>query len=262
MTTAASTPITGQRTAATRQLWARVARTLLAAQLVVGAWLAATAAVVAVVVLAVVQQWVRPEMSAVQLGGQVAVWFCFGVSIMLATTYLRTLVAAGATRRSFWLAGVVTALVTGLVFALGFVALLLAERAAYRALGWAPLDPSTGEDVLAGGLWTPLWGMTLVVAVMVLAGLLVGATYLRWRGWATLMLPLTVALPFLLVSLTTESPRAGIMVGGADDLTSSALLEQLHGTPLGMAVTVLTLVLTAAGAWLALRDLPIRPAAG
>lgn len=259
--TAATPSLSTPRTAA-RPVWARVAGTLVGAQLVVAAGFAVSAVVVAVVTLALVQRWVTPQMSAVQIAGQVVPWFSFGVSIVLVTSYLRTFVAAGATRRAFWLAGLVTALVTGVVLGLGFTALLLVERAAYGALGWAQLDPSSGLDVVAAGIWPHVCGMTLVVAVMALAGLLVGATYLRWRGWATFLLPVTAALPFLLVSLGTVSPRPGIVVGGADRLTSTALVDQLGGTALGAGLALLTLVLTAVGSLLVLRDVPIRPATG
>lgn len=259
MTTATTTP-TPARATQPRPLWLRVAGTLTSAHLVVAAWYAATAAVVCVGLLAAVQRWLTPEMSAVALAQQVAVWFPFAVSIVLAASYLRTFVAAGATRRSFWLAGLASALVNALVYAAVFTALLLVERAAYDRLGWSALDLNTGEEVLAVGLAAQLWGMALLVATMTLAGLLVGATYLRWRGWATFLLPLTALLPFLLVTVTTEAPQAGIII--SSDPLPQVLLLQVQSTPLGVVLGLLALALTAAAAWLALRDVPIRPTSG
>ncbi|MGD8150702.1 hypothetical protein [Ornithinimicrobium sp. Y1694] len=238
-----------------RPLWQRLLMLHLGGQLTVAAWFVGTALVVMAVGLAVISRYVEPSISVVRIAQSIALWFPFGVAIVLVVTYLRTVVAAGGTRRAFTLAGVISAVVMGVVLGPVFTGLLMLEDRIYDSFGWTPSGDAGGQRVLSIGIWPHLWGMTVSVVMFTLAGLLVGATYLRWRGWATLLLPVTVALPITVAALTTQGPRAITSVPADGRM----VVDALQGTPLGVALLLITITATAAAAWWVLRRIPIRP---
>jgi hypothetical protein len=138
------------------------------------------------------------------------------------------------TRRSFVRGAVAAQVASGLGYAVVMIALLQVERAVHGALGWgfqiqdSTLDPSATSI----GLLLADYGSTFVVAG--LSGLLVGAVYLRGRGWwGTLTLPLTVA-PIILVG----GPIGPVVTDQALGLPGQAGLHLVMAAGLAVALVV------------------------
>ena len=160
----------------------------------VAVWFWCIAVVAVVVVTAITSRFVDPSWSIVAWARQGVIWTLFSLAIAVAAAALPAAVAAGVTRRSFVRGAVAAQVVCGLGYTVVMVAALQVERVVHGALGWGfeirdfTLDPS-GTSL---GLLLADYASTFVVAG--LSGLLVGAIYLRGRGWwGTLTLPLTVA---------------------------------------------------------------------
>jgi len=187
MTTVAPTaPRSPVRHATTRLLWTSV---------VLAGWfwaIAITGLAVATVVVAAVAGTV--DVSIVQHARHGGVWFPFSQAIIVVATCLRTYVAAGLTRRTFLRASLAAMVLTGLLYAVVAVVLLVVERGVHSALGWGTaLMPGglAADDAGAGVLLTE-FGLTFATANV--TGLLVGVAYQRGGGWwGTLSLPLTMA---------------------------------------------------------------------
>lgn len=180
-------------------------------------------------------------------------WVAFATAIGTVGAQVRGIVQSGFTRRAIVVAGAVCAVVVGMAFAAGSVLLAwtgvtLAERASTEALfvGTAPW-------------WAVLGAVGLQCATAAASGLMTGASFVRWNGWATLLLPMTVGIPVIAQdALTGSVSRRGTVPG---DGVSWA--EQLQGLPTTMtvALSLSVLALTVLGAWLVIRDLPLRPRA-
>ncbi len=123
-------------------------------------------------------------------------WFLFVLGIILVAVGLGPHVAQGQTRRTFVVQTVAGFVVVGLVFALMGVAVYAWERWLYGARGW-PIEPE-GNHLFSSTdqWWLVLAEGALLTPLFALAGVAVGATYYRWRGWiGTALLPVTVGLP-------------------------------------------------------------------
>lgn len=234
-----------------REQWARVAAFQLIAQLIIGAWFFGVALVLGAIAMTVLGG--RLQLSVAQAILSVAFWFPFGVSISLTVTYLRVFVAAGVSRRSFVRGALAATAGTALAFALVGGALLALEGPIYAAFGWS--GAHVGLD--KGITWT-IAGLVVGFAITSLCGVLVGATYLRFGAWATLLLPLTVLAPFWIVSAGADGPHIGFF---AVVRSGSILLDgTLPGAgPIGVLVVTLTFAVVAAAAWLTLRRVPLPP---
>ncbi len=234
--------------------WWRLTRRLVRLQARLGAWTLGMALVAAVAVLAVVSRAVRPELSAVQFAQHAALWFPFAIAIILVSTYLPVHVASGMTRRSFVRGAVATSVIVGTGYALVVTLMLVVEAVAYERLGWfhGTAEDTGSQALLASGGWTHLWGLVLILVAGNLSGLLVGATYLRFGGWVgTLLLPLTVGVPVIGLSLVSLDPDA--QFAPTDSTTAIAT----GGTALGLLLGLLLMVLTIAATHRVLRDIPV-----
>lgn len=239
---------------ATSPQWLRVARIMLHSHLVVGLWTVATVTAFAIAILAVVSRSIEPSMSALQYAPPIILWVHFGVNIVIVTTYLRPMVAAGMTRRSFIRAAFLTSVVVAIVLGLVSTALVAAERAAYGRLGWTHgFGDGTDNLVLAGGVVEHAWGATVLLAITGLCGFLVGATFMRLRVWAILLLPLTVGLPFAASVIAVPAPRTATFIG---DSPNAAIFGGA-GLLVGLALQVVIIVAVAAATWFSLRDIPV-----
>lgn len=253
-----TSPAATAPTPAAPPLWRRMVTMHLWSQLTVAAWLLGTAVVFVPIVLGLVSRVVEPSLSAVNISLSIALWFPFGVAIMLVVGYLRAVVAAGGTRRAFTVGGLVAAPVIGLCYSLGFTALLLVEDWAYSRLGWTPgAGTPGGTGPLSEGLWPQLGGSALAITFSTTVGLLVGAAYLRWGAWATLLLPVLVILPMAVLGSTLAGPRLIVVSGDA----TSGSFPDLQGSAVGLVLCLVTLAAVAAATWWILRRAPIRPAA-
>jgi hypothetical protein len=221
-----------------------VARTLLARTVRISRWFWLCAVAAVVLVTLIWLQFAQPPWSVMSWARQAVLWFSFAQAIVVVTTELPAYVAAGLTRRSFVRGALVAHLVAGLGHAAVLIVLVQLERLVHHALGWqftitdAVFDP-TGRAV--GALLTE-YAVTFCVAG--LSGLLVGAVYLRGRGWwGTLTLPLTVG-PVLVfggfwgVALATGAELAQrlavtVAVGaGALALMAAAVALIVRGAPM------------------------------
>ncbi len=249
MTTTAPHTQTLPPSRSAREQWARIAAFQLIAQLTIGAWFFGVALVLGAVAMTVLGA--RLQLSAAQAILSVAFWFPFGVSISLTVTYLRVLVAAGVSRRSFVRGAFAATVGTALAYALVGGALLAVEGPIYAAFGWSGVH----EPLEKGFGWT-IAGLAAGFAMTSLSGVLVGATYLRFGALATLLLPLTVLAPFWIVSAGADGPRIGFFTVVR---SGSILIEgTMRGAgPIGGLVVALTFAAVAAAAWLTLRRVPL-----
>lgn len=239
---------------ATSPQWLRVARIMLHSHLVVGLWTVATVTAFAIAILAIVSRSIEPSMSALQYAPQILMWVHFGVNIVIVTTYLRPMVAAGMTRRSFIRAAFLTSVVAAIGLGLVSTALVAAERAITGRLGWTHgFGDGTGNLVLQDGVLEHAWGAVVLLAIMGLCGFLVGATFMRLRVWAVLLLPLTVGLPFAASVIAIPSPRTMTFIG---DSPNAAIFGGA-GLLVGLALQVVIIVAVAAATWFSLRDIPV-----
>ncbi len=180
---------------------------LLTMHLYLAGWFWVIVTVVAAGALVVIDQMGTPQNSILAFARQGAIWFPFAVFIAITAAYLPVHVAAGLTRRSLALGSIVAAVGTALVNGIVFGALLLAERAIFRALGWRwqILDDTVPSPVNAGAFVVTT---TLMFLAAYVSGLLVCLAYQRMGGWwATLALPLTAGPIFLVAALV--APHAG-----------------------------------------------------
>lgn len=181
-------------------------------------------------------------------------WVAFAALIGCVGVQVRPVVHAGFTRRALTIAGIVTALLVGATFATGSVALASA--------GVAVGEQIAGEPIFLGT--APWWSLLAAVGMQCVtaaaSGLLVGASFIRWSGWATLLLPVTAGLPFFAQDALTGS----VSLRGTVPGDGVRWAEQLQALPSAAAasLSVSVLALTLLGAWLVLRDLPLRPRTG
>lgn len=255
--TATTHPVS--RSAATRSpQWVRMARQFLRLHGRIGVWTLITCAVVAAVVLTIVGRSVTPQISGIQFIRQPVLWVPFSINIVLATAVLPFAVANGMTRRSFVKASLVTSAVVAVASAVAVTLLLVAERGVYDRLGWfqgsGDGDQVGSVAVLASGVGSQLGSLCLLYLAGTVCGLLVGASYLRFGAWATLMLPLTVGVPLGTVTLLsipkeTQASPWDLVLPGA-------------GAPGWLAVGLVVIALTGWVYWLITRDVTIKTKAG
>ena len=180
-------------------------------------------------------------------------WLAFAALIGTVGAVVRPLGHAGFTRRAVVLAGLVSSALVGLVLAIGSGGLW--------AVGIEAVETTTSE-----GVWHPA-PVYAVIGVLALqcttaaaSGLMVGASFVRWGGWATLLLPLTAGLPFFAQDVLCGSVTLRGSFNPSDPPAWVQAVRDLSTAPtLGLSLAVLAL--TALGAWLVIRDLPLRPRA-
>ncbi|ADG75991.1 hypothetical protein Cfla_3109 [Cellulomonas flavigena DSM 20109] len=177
---------------------------------------------------------------------QASTWFPFSLAIMVVSAYLRVHVASGMTRRTFVRAALVVQVAAGAVYAVALTALVLVERAVHDALGW----DSVITEVLVVGAAEPTWALLVDVAVPCvvanLAGLVVGAVYLRGGSWwGTLTLPLTVGP--LLVLLYAPGARLRGLPGPWTSASDAEALVAFAGLGAALAVAAALVFTVVAG---------------
>lgn len=168
-------------------------------------WAILTVAVLAVTAILAAND--VTELSVVSFGRQAGVWFPFSLEVIVATTYVRTHVATGMTRRSFVGVALGVAAVVALLNAAFMASALTVERFAH---GWAGWDWQLQDAFLdqTGHSWGLLFlDYALTYLVGNVSGLLVGIVFYAagaaWGpvagGWVgTLLVPLTAG-PILVV---------------------------------------------------------------
>ena len=181
-------------------------------------------------------------------------WVAFTALVIGVGAQVRHYVHAGFTRRAVTVAGLVSSLVVAVVFA---VATTLLDR-----VGLGLVASALGVDLFlqTAPWWVLLGAMLLVCLTGAVCGVLVGASFARWGGWATLLLPLTAGLPFFLEDVLTRS----VTLRGEGAGGPPSWLEQVQAAlpPVPtLALSLLVLGLTVAGTWLVLRRLPLPPRA-
>lgn len=227
-----------------------VFRNVVWTSLYVGVWVWAIVVLIVVVVPHVIDRLGTVDFSMFGSTSAGPRWFLFVLAIILVATGIGPHVAQGQTRRTFVIQTVAGFVVVGLLFALVAVAVYAGERWLYELRGW-PLQPEGGHLFTATDQWwLVLAEGALLTPLFALAGVVVGATYYRWRGWiGTLLLPVTVGLPYLASDVVHGDWLPGVL--GVD--------------PPSLGVAALVVVLVAAGlvglTFVALRDAPVRPVA-
>ncbi|MFS0699034.1 hypothetical protein AB6N24_03570 [Cellulomonas sp. 179-A 4D5 NHS] len=185
---------------------ARTARHLLTMLLYLAVWFWGIAVVVLTVAILLVDRFGDVTTSVVQFARQGGIWFPFSLTIIIATTYLPTHVAAGMTRRAFATAALVASVVTAAVYAGVLTLLIQVERLVYERAGWTHALTDIGLSATSSGTAVDLGRLFLDYLLMfgsgVVSGLLVGIVYYRAGGWwGTLALPLTIGPLFLVTAL-------------------------------------------------------------
>lgn len=182
-------------------------------------------------------------------------WLAFTALLICVGAVVRPLVQAGFTRRAVTVAGMLSAVVVGVTLATASTAL---DRA-----GIALVEEALGGEAEFLGLapwWAVLGAMTVVCLTGAVSGVLVGASFVRWGGWATLLLPFTAGLPFLAQDALTSSVTLRD-VGGRGSASWSEQVQASLTTAPTVALSMLALALTVAATWLVLRGLPLPPRA-
>ncbi|MGO1173383.1 MAG: hypothetical protein ACTHXO_00595 [Actinomycetaceae bacterium] len=224
-------------------------------QLAFAGWVLLGATVVFSLVVLAVHLFGTPEQSFVQYGLQAQVWFTFGLTIWSVWAGMDTLVPAGATRRSVWVAVPSAGAVAGTLVGVVSTVTVWLEGLLYDRAGWAHV---ASADDAGSAPWADGW-ITLaiergsVVVAAALAGTLVGAAFYRFRSGAVLVailtLPLT-ALPLLVVGLFISEDS--LTVGPIPDLTAWA------DGPVAVVALAVLAAYTVGLSWLLLRDVPVR----
>ncbi|MGW6132514.1 hypothetical protein ACWFNE_21005 [Cellulomonas sp. NPDC055163] len=185
---------------------ARTVRHLLAMLLYLAVWFWGIAVVVLTLAIVLVDRFGEVTTSVAQFARQGGIWFPFSLTVILATTYLPTHVAAGMTRRAFATASLVAGGVTAAVYAAVLTLLIQVERLVYEQAGWTHSLTDVGLSATTSGTTVDLGLLFLDYGLMfgsgVVSGLLVGIVYYRAGGWwGTLALPLTIGPLFLVTAL-------------------------------------------------------------
>lgn len=225
--------------------WVRAAKKLVGAQLVSGAWTWGILLVVGSVAIAILSSRDLLEISVFQFARYAGLWFGFTLALISALT-VSLHVAAGLTRRSFVQATLVTALVSGVLYAVVLGIVLEAEGVVYRGIGvpQAGGEASPAFDPAAGFATVP--GLAVSFVAGQISGLVVGMGYYRFGGLrGTAFLPVALA-PIYLVG-TESLPTGQVQLLGWLDVP----------TALAVALAVVVLALAAYGYHLLTRAVPI-----
>lgn len=203
--TGTNTPVT---TAARRPpQWLRSAKWLLGVQGWVMGWFVVIGLLSTAVIVSIIARYTDLRLSAVSMGQHAGIWIPFSISIILIATHLTVHVAAGMTRRSFSIGALITAVLTGLGYAVMFTVLLVGERWLYGEFGWRHGSASHEGLVFDPGALTVAGGLALLFTAGAISGLLVGILYYRLGGWyGTLTLPVGLA-PLVVVTLLSLDPE-------------------------------------------------------
>lgn len=181
-------------------------------------------------------------------------WIAFTALVICVGAQVRHYVHAGFTRRAVTVAGLVGSLVVAVVFAVGATVL---DR-----VGLGLVESALGDELFVheAPWWALLGAMLMVCLTGAVCGVLVGASFVRWGGWATVLLPLTVGLPHFVQDVLTRSVTLRGEGPGGRPSWLQDLQDALPTAPTAV-LSLLVLGLVAAGAWLVLRRLPLPPRA-
>ncbi len=240
-----------QRTRSAGPQWLRVAVWHLRSVIRLMTWVWGLAVVLAAFALLTISQTtdVVPTLSAIALGHQAFLWIPTGAIASIASTSLALHVVSGMTRRSFTVAASIVTVGVGVFNAVVGTLVLLVERAAYDALGWAHGSAMTGAEVLAGGEMAYASGLALMFCAAAVSGLVAGTSFYRFGGRrGALMLPLAL-VPLLAVSLV-----------GIDYSTQWGLWGTGPGLPHSPLFGVAAIALGLVGYAYLVRRVPITPA--
>ncbi|SKC40792.1 hypothetical protein [Krasilnikoviella flava] len=231
----------------------RVARSVGSATLVIGGIFWSIFLVVTVAVPLIVRQAGGVMGGGVMTGAEYAApWFGLSLGMIALASLVVPHVAAGGTRRSLFVGGLVAALVAGVAYGAVYGLLLLVERGVFGALGWEWAQLGSG---LTGGPWAVVSAAAgaIAVAVYMLVGMAAQAAYRTFGVWqGTLLLLPGLALLVLVDHATRSGAFADAFGGlglGPDDLPAA----------LGLLQALVALALAAGWLWWQLRILRLRP---
>lgn len=219
------TPTTtaGIRHAPRRSPYRRTLGWLTRAQSTLAWWFAGGLTVLWTAAVITINTFGEIEMSIMQFARQGAgVWFPFSIAISFCAAALAPHIAVGTTRRVFARAAVSTAVVMGVLYGGIITAGFAVEGMIYRANGWEQtITDVSWSFVDVRNLGAVAADATLIVAVAGIAGLLVGAVYLRFGPWrGTLSLPLTAGPLFLALAALSR----GIEIDGLGQAARFAIV--------------------------------------
>ena len=172
-------------------------------------------------------------LSIVEVSWQAGVWFGFSMNASFGVGYLSAHVSFGMTRRSYWRAVLLAALVFATALAAFQTGMLALERWWYSAMGWR--GSANDSLVVSADGWAPTAGRYLLLYLTALVcGAVASLTYARFGAWVgTLCLPLTVGpllvVGALLVEAGGDSVLAllGVTASRADLLATAGALTVL-----------------------------------
>lgn len=175
-------------------------------------------------------------------------WFLFVITILIAAVELPTYVAHGVTRRDVCLASLAMLSATAFGFGLLTLGMFGLESATFRLIGVdglnGALPVSSGPDALR------LVGEASLLYLLWAAwGWLVGAGYYRFGAWRGTLFLAPAGLPVLIGELAMNGDNAG-----------SGLASLAPGA--AAALTVAATLLALLGAFVLVRDVPIRKVSG
>lgn len=217
--------------------------------------LAAAFWVAAMVLVAVVSTRVEIEVSGWDGATQIVRWFVGAIGVYLTAVHLPLYVAHGCTRRdTARQLGVFGALYAPLAAALVVVGFVL-ERGVYFLAGWPQVVDTTNLVTGATDLVGLFVQYTLVFAVWLAGGAMVGAGYYRRGDLGTALLIPGVGLVLLVETAIGGSERsfnAVPFIGAFGDRSVEP------GTGLLVGLVLVAVALTVAATWRIVRDLPLK----
>ncbi|MGO1561416.1 hypothetical protein CZ771_13520 [Actinomycetales bacterium JB111] len=237
--------------------WAKVAVWTTAVQALFAGFLLFGAAVVVAIVLGLVNRFGTVDMSFAQFAVQIAVWLSFAVAISSVYTQANVFIANGATRRNIAIGQIVSAPVTGLVWAAACVLLVRIEGLVFDGYGWTHATNTTNDGVAQPADWDRGWWVYLALLTIhlmcaQLGGTVTGIAFYRFTGsdWY---------IPIALLIVTAAVPV--LVVAGVFNLSSYGDLHRWIHMPIGVGLGISALIAAylCVLAWLWFRRIPVRP---
>lgn len=227
-------------------------KALMGGLLVTSGWFWGTIIVVSIVIAVIQGRFGGLEGSTLQYTLGSARWYMFTMGMILTVAVLPLHIAAGGTRRSFVTGLIRTSMLVGLVTGLATAVLVLTERLAWGAIGWAWEFPQ--GLVPEGSFVVTVASEALVIATYILAGAMLPAGYVRLGAWGG---SLWILVLFALIVFVDWCMHTGYIFGW-EALVNAGLGRTL----LGLAGGVLAVAVAALGVDRFYRDMPLRSALG
>jgi hypothetical protein len=180
-------------------------------------------------------------------------YFLMAMGIHAAAVYVPLYIGHGVTRRHFALGAATFFGATSVVFAGAILAGYLIELIMYGASGqFGGVNGSNPVDSV-GGAFTVFARWVLIYAAFVCTGWLIGASFYRYGVWIGILLIPVGAVPGFVTDFAvgTGTYQSGDRLRDVVDLGAADL-------PVGFAIGAILLVIGLVGAFMLVRDVPIR----